>query len=73
MGNLQCLQADRHKFGHQDEVVYVWQRLKLVQGCDKAKENAITTLLACLLPKICRILCHLMHCTLYTLKKYEFY
>jgi len=51
----------------------VWQRLKLVQGCGKAKENAITTLRACLLPKMCRILYHLMHCILYTLKKYEFY
>jgi hypothetical protein len=31
MGILRWLQADRQQFGHQDEVVYVWQRLKLMQ------------------------------------------
>ena len=34
-GILRCLQADRQQFGHQDEVVYVWQRLKLVQVFDQ--------------------------------------
>ena len=32
VGVLRWLQADRQQFGHQDDVVYVWQR-KLVQIC----------------------------------------
>jgi len=72
MGILRWLQADRQQFGHQDEVVYVWQRLKLMQVFSKTEDNAITMLLACLLPKVGRIYCQLVQRTLYKLNKFEF-
>ena len=74
MGILRWLQADRQQFGHQDEVVYVWQRLKLMQVFfSNTEDNAISMPLTCLLPKVGHIHFQLVQRTLYMLNKFEFY